>query len=464
MPSQRHDHSPSADQFGRAQALSNHASALDADPEQMPRIAPGQGSQAELAGTLLQLLRNASWRRWITASLMARLPLSMVPLAFVVVGQARDGSVTLGATLTGFGSLCACVAAPLRGRLLDRQELRRAIQIDSLIAAAVFALVLVVLQFHLPVWTLFVLSVGQGWAMAGLMSGLRALLVVAVPEHQLRRSHFVESLITELCYGVGPILVGVLTLIGGARLTMLVMLLIQSGAALSLRRIGRMHPSPLTRSKLHRRRDIQRLSLLVFCVSLGYGILEANVPQRMEKFGLSAGAGGWFLGILAAGSCIGGLVVSVRPTPRSSPRLAAALLCLVFSVLILPSVLADDAVWYAVTLIVATMAFVPLTGLTAAEFEARLGDSQRGEGFAYFITAMMLGGAVGYLGNGLLIGPITARSVPLISAALFFVVGLLLIWSYLAAQRRPDRHALAVAIDPPGCLPDPAANPQLTGK
>jgi MFS family permease len=397
---------------------------------------------SEAAPTLRELIGHGPWRRWLVASMAARLPLSMLPLAFVLVGQAADGSVTLGATLTGFGSLCACLAAPVRGRLLDRQELRRALQIDSLVAAGVFALLLVVLQFDLPTALLFVLSVGGGWSIAGMMSGLRALLVVAVPAEQLRRSHFVESLLTEVCYGLGPILVGVLGLLGGAKLVLLVMFAIQASAALSLRRIGTFAPRRVSRTKLLGRRDVRRLTALTFFVSLGYGTLESNVPQRMGEFGLSTEVGGWFLGILAAGSCIGGMLASIRPTSARYPRLVAAVLALAFAVLIIPSALARTAPLYGFTLVISTLAFVPIVGLLAAEFESRLGVAQRGEGFAYFVTALTLGGAVGYLGNGLLIGPLAASTMPWLAAALFGVVGAMLLASCAPpSRRRPMRTA-----------------------
>jgi MFS family permease len=397
---------------------------------------------AAAAQSFRHLIRHRPWRLWIISSLSARLPLSMMPLAFILVGEAADGSVTIGATLTGFGSICACVASPIRGRLLDRQELRSALQLDCLIGSAVFALLLVVLLADLPVWCLFALSIGVGWATAGLMSGLRALLVVAVPSEQLRRSHFVESLLTEICYGIGPVLVAVLGLLGGAELVLITMFVIQTWAALSLRRIGTFPPQPVTRTKLWRRRDVQRLTALTFAVSLGYGTLESNVPQRMPELGLPTEAGGWFLGILATGSCIGGLLVSVRPTSAERPRRSAALLAFAFAVLIVPFALARNAPVFGVSLVVTTLAFVPLVGLLAAEFEHRIGTSQRGEGFAYFVTALTLGGAFGYLGNGVLIGPLAASTLPWFASGLFLAVSALLASNVLFGGRsRGGRRA-----------------------
>src|SRR3954453_2513304 len=98
------------------------------------------------ADTFANLIRHRAWRAWIPASILARLPQAMLSLAWVVVAQARVGSVTLGATLAGVGYLSACFIAPVRGRLLDRQDLRRAVQIDSLVSAAIFSLLIVVIE------------------------------------------------------------------------------------------------------------------------------------------------------------------------------------------------------------------------------------------------------------------------------------------------------------------------------
>jgi predicted MFS family arabinose efflux permease len=161
-------------------------------------------------------------------------------------------------------------------------------------------------------------------------------------------------------------------------------------------------------------------------VSLGYGVLESNVPQRMAGFGLSPEVGGWFLALLATGSCIGGTLASIRPTSRKRPRVSAAVLSFAFAILIVPEALARTPALYGPALVLATLSFVPMVGLLAAEFEARLGSSQRGEGFAYFVTALTLGGSCGYLCNGLLIGPLAASTLPWLSTVVFVAVGLAL--------------------------------------
>jgi MFS family permease len=389
------------------------------------------------ASTLRELVSDRPWRRWIVASFLARLPLSMVPLGLVVVGDAVDGSLTLGARLTGVATLCCGLIAPARGRRLDGRELRGALRADCVALAAVFAAFGAAVALRWPVWTLYALCVPQGWAMAGVWAGLRALLAGAVPARHLRRSHIVESLLTEVTFGVGPVLVGLLAAAGGARLCMAATAAAALLAAAGLGAVGTLRPPPLPRTHPLRRPGIAGFALLTFFVTMGFALVEANVPQRMEQYGLPAAAGGWFLAIFALGSCLGGLAVSAVAVPRRGVRRAAALLLLAFAVLVVPSALAPGTVAYGLSLVLAPLAFVPLNGIAAAEFEARLaGTGQRAEGFSYFTAAMIVGGSLGFLANGLLIGPLDAATVPLLATGLFAVLAAVMAAGHRRATRR----------------------------
>jgi MFS family permease len=386
--------------------------------------------------TFAGLVRHRPWQAWIPASFLARLPQAMLLLSWVVVGDARAGSLTLGATLAGVASIAACAIAPLRGRLLDRQDLRRAVQLESLLTASNLALLIAVITAKWPIWTLFAIAVAQGWANAGTQSGLRALLVAVVPDEQLHRAHFVESLITEICYVIGPVLVGVLTLVGGVAATLGVMIGIACAAALALTRVGGLRQKPIARSKLYRRRDVRRLTALVAVITAGVDLLESNVPQRMSQYDLPAGAAGWFMAVLATGSCAGGLIVSFRPLRSRGNYLRPAVLFVGFAALNVPAVLAANALAYGLSILFSTLAFVPLIGFAAAEYEARLDEGERGEGFAYMFAGIMGGGSVGYLATGLLTGWVGARAMPLFAIGLFLCAAIALFAYGLGTQRR----------------------------
>jgi MFS family permease len=389
--------------------------------------------------TFAGLVSDRSWRAWLPASILARLPQAMLLLSWVVVGDARTGSLTLGATLTGVGCIAACIIAPLRGRLLDRQDLRRAVQLECLLTASNLALLIVVITDRWPVWTLFAVAVAQGWANAGIQSGLRALLVAVVPAEQLHRAHFVESLMQELCYVIGPIVVGVFILVGGVKVTLCVAIGIAGSAALALQRVTSLRQTPLPRVRLYRRRDIRRLTALVAVITAGLDLLESNVPQRMSQYHLSTGAAGWFMAVGAASSCAGGLIVSFRPLTSRGNHLRPAALLVGFAALNVPGVLAPSAWVYGLSLLFSTLAFVPLIGFVAAEFEARLTEGERGEGFAYMFAGIMGGGSLGFLATGLLTQSVGAREMPLLSVGLFLCTAIVLVVPALVGRRQLGR-------------------------
>ena len=79
------------------------------------------------------------------------------------------------------------------------------------------------------------------------------------------------------------------------------------------------------------------------------------------------------------------------------------------------------------TLLFASLMLVPLSGLAAAEIEARLGDHGRGRIFAIFIGAVQVGGGLGVAVNGVLQSYIEPSEVPLVSVGLFTVIALVLV-------------------------------------
>src|SRR5215469_3633125 len=96
-----------------------------------PPQPPLAGSDAAFVGVrdgIAGLVTQRTWQRWTLSSFLARLPISMSLLGLVLAGQAATGSLATGARLAGFTTLCAGLFGPLRGRLLDRGELRAALQ------------------------------------------------------------------------------------------------------------------------------------------------------------------------------------------------------------------------------------------------------------------------------------------------------------------------------------------------
>ncbi|MBB5135428.1 MFS family permease [Thermocatellispora tengchongensis] len=385
------------------------------------------------------MLGHRPWRLWIAGSLLARLPTSMAGLVLILVGERANGSLAEGAVLAGVLSLCSGPPGPVIGRLLDRLEMRRAMRVTVALSGVVTLGLAVAAEMRAPAWALYALSVLLGLATAGMWGGMRALLVVTVPAAQLRRAHFAESLLVELCSVAGPVLVSVLVVAGGPVAALAGMAALSLLGALLMRAVPPLRPAPVRPAGLLPPRDTQLVSLLVLWVGLAYGLLMANVPQRMAEYGLDSGASGWFTAALPAGACLGGLVVSARPLPRHRALRTTLALLLVSAVLAVPSGLAADALGYAVGLFAAGLLMVPLNGLMATEIEGRMGLRRRAEAFSYFGSASVAGGAGGYFLAGALDGRLDPAGIGLLSSVAFLALALVVGAALVARAGRRSR-------------------------
>jgi predicted MFS family arabinose efflux permease len=90
---------------------------------------------------------------------------------------------------------------------------------------------------------------------------------------------------------------------------------------------------------------------------------------------------------------------------------------------------------FAITLLFASVALVPLNGLGAAELEHRMRPGQRAEAFSWFIAATMMGGGIGSALSGTLAREIDPKIVPVVSACTFAACGVGLLVARAASAR-----------------------------
>jgi MFS family permease len=399
-------------------------------------ISPGAAA-ADYHG-LGRLLSSRAWQRWTLSSFLARLPISMALLGLVLAGQTETGSLAAGAKLAGVTTFCAGLAGPMRGRLLDRGELRGGLQRNCFLVCGLFAVFAWCVSLRVPIVVLYALCACLGYSFSGVWGGFRALLVAAVVPDHLRRAHFVESFMVEASWGIGPLLVTVLAALGGAVAALLGIAAVAFLAGISLIGVVQSRPGPRARTHILRHReDVRALVGLAFCVGLGFGTFESNVPQRMPQYGLSPNLGGLFLLLLAVGSMIGGTYVSLRPIRRERTARKASILFALFALLMLPSILAPTGLVYGGCLLFASLMLVPINGLGTSELEARIGEKQRAEAFSCYQAATMIGGGLGAVLNGILVGPIGAWNIPYLSVGLFSMLAVGLAMAARHSGRQP---------------------------
>lgn len=367
-----------------------------------------------------ELMVQQTWRRWTGSSLLSRLPMPMALVSFAVAGEDLGLEPGSGAVIAGATTLTTAALGPWAGRRFDRSEVRGRLQRNCVLAAVAVVLFMCLVEVRAPFVGLVLAAVLIGVPMAGMLAGFRALLLVAVEERRLRQAHFVESFMVELTYTTGPLLATVLILVGEVQVALAVMAACFLMAALALTKVPRMGPSVMDVVPASgRAKEYWYLCALGFVLAMGTGLVEGSVAGRLASLGLEASATGLYLLLFGVGSCVGGVVVSIRPLAPIQPLRTIGLLFLIFTLTVLPFALIDSAVGIAMVLPIAALPLVPLAGLASSLVESGVGEHGRGAGFGYFVTFTLAGAGTGILGAGLAGRSISSTAPPIASVVIF---------------------------------------------
>jgi len=385
----------------------------------------GDPSDDPTEPAVAELFSQPAWRRWTAASLLSRLPVSMALLAFVLAGQQSLESAAQGSVLAGLIGFVAGLLGPWAGRRLDRTEVRAALQRRLVVAGLMMGVVAALVHQRAGFLSLIVAVVIMSAALAGMMAGFRSLLLVVVQTSVRGHSHYVESMMVEFGYAVGPLIVTGIYLATNIEVVLSSMSAIFLVAAILLRKIPEMFVEQVVHTDpgFAVSRTTLRVAALGFAVSTGFGIVEGSVALRMSSIGLPTSSSGPFLLLLGVGSCIGGMYVSLRPMRTSRRRLRAGQLLIAFAVTLQPYAWASTTLGLGASLIVASIPLVPLNRLLSSLIEAEAGPNNRSTLFAVFLTAIMVGGGVGVALGGVLSSTLAPTGPALISSTLYAAMG-----------------------------------------
>lgn len=390
---------------------------------------------------IVALARQPLWRRWTLASFLARLPATMSLLALILAGEAATGSLAVGASLAGAATVTAGLAAPLRGRQLDRRELRGGLQRACLATAGILALEALAVAIAAPVPVLFGLAVVQGLALAAISGAYRALLVPIVPAPELPRAYAVESVFAEIAFVSGPALAGVLAYAVGPVGVLVAMAASSTAAAVVTRGLPRLAPHPVEGVRVPWWRTVGVRAVYGIALLLGVSIggVEAALAARVEVLGAGAEAAGPLLALVSAGSAVGGLAAATRDDLLGRHRRKAALLLVSFGVLLVPVGLAGNLPLLGLALFAAGLPIAPLNAIGALLVQRAVAPGRLAEGFAVFIAAIFVGAGLGQLATGLLLDQVGPQSLLLAAGLLPAVGGVAIVLRVRLAQVRRRR-------------------------
>jgi MFS family permease len=376
------------------------------------------------------LVRQPLWRRWTLASFLGRLPMTMTLLALVLVGKEVTGSVAIGAQLAGVATVTAGIAAPLRGRQLDRGGLRGGLQRAAVITGVVLLAEAGAAVAGAPLAVFYVLAAFQGVALAALSGGFRALLVPVVPPEDLPRANTLEAVFIEVAFVAGPSLAGVLALLVGPVGVLLAMAAAAFGSAVLTGGLPDVEPGEHGIAAAPWRAPGARpVYLLAFAMGMSLGLLESAVPARAEALGLTAASAGPLLALVAVGSAVGGLFAAARRDHRRHQVRIAVALLFVLGLLNLAVAAAGGTVALGIGLLLLGAPIAPLNALGAMRLQDTVPPTRLGEGFALYTAMILVGAGIGQSITGQALDDVGAQAllagaavVPAVAAAAITVI------------------------------------------
>jgi MFS family permease len=264
----------------------------------------------------LRILRVRAARTPFLASVVGRLPISMAPLAVVLLVQQVRGSYAAAGVVTAVYALGATLGTPLLGRLVDRVGQPWVIGPAGLVSASFLAALALTAAAGESDAVLVPLAGAAGLAAPPLAAVMRGAWRVALPGEQDRRAAYaLDAVAIEFVFVVGPLLVGLLLVTTPAAVPLLVTAgLLAVGTAGYARapavRAWRPEPHPegdgVARSPLASR-GVRIVLLVTLFVALGFAHLDLSIAATAREALGDPGRVGLLFACIAGGSTAGGL-------------------------------------------------------------------------------------------------------------------------------------------------------------
>ncbi|TKJ18943.1 MFS transporter [Blastococcus sp. CCUG 61487] len=402
-----------------------------------------------MANPYLQVLRTPHALPMVLAAFIGRLPLSMVGLGCVLLVAAETGSYGLGGAVAAVGAVAAALSGPFLGRLSDAYGQRRVLLpvLAAFVAAGATFLVAVRQD-----WPLLVVFAGAG--LAGACLPPVSSMIRVRWTHLLRGSHrlptalAMESVVDEMVFVVGPVLVTFLSTAGHSTAGLVTAFTLAAVGGLLFAAQRRTEPPPLAHEHRNGPSAMRSDGLKVlFAVGVAVGAVLGTLQVALVAFADEVDARA-MSGVLIAGLAVGSMVSGIgwgavhwRLPLRH--RLAGALVLL--TVLSVPLVLIEDVGVMVPFVVLTGVAVSPslISAFTLAEL--LVPRAAVTEAFTWIGTALAVGVALGASVSGKIVDVSGANAalavVTLAAGAAALVVAL-----GRQVLRVPAEHAASPAL------------------
>jgi MFS family permease len=366
----------------------------------------------------------------LVASTLARLPIGIGAVAFVLFVQGETGSFAAAGAVAGGFTIGAGITGPLLARLIDRRGSRGVLLPASIVSSLAFLGVVWLGHQGAGTAPLVAAAFLCGASIPPLGGVMRQLWPRMVGPEELPTLYAVDSVVIEILFVAGPLLAGALTAVASASAALVAAAILGISGTVWFVAVARVEP------RSHEERSAGGIAgalaspavrLLTFSglpVGAVFGSLDVALPAFGEAHGAAA-LGGPFTAALALGSGIGGLVYGARPHVLGPPAQAFIRISAIQVLTCLPLLLVASITEMFVAAALAGVCVAPLVNLRNQLTQAGLVAGTATEAFTWITLAVTLGASSGSAIAGPLVehwgwraGAIAACAFPAVAALL----------------------------------------------
>lgn len=381
---------------------------------------------------------------FVTAGLLARIPLPMAGIGIITLLSQQRGGYALAGAVSATFVLTYALLSPQISRYVDRYGQRRVLPAATAIS----------------ITGLFILMAGSHWNVTDALLFLGALLAGFMPsmsamvrarwtalyrgQPRLQTAYSLETVLDELTFIVGPPLsIGLsVTLFPQAGLLLAALLLFVGVFALVLQR--RTEPplvaasSAISRSgSVIRMTSVQLLTLLMVAMGVIVGTVDIVSVAFAEQLGRPAAAS-LVLSAYAAGSCVSGLLYGSLRLKTPLHRLLW-LGGLATAATTLPLILVTNLTALAMALLMAGLFFAPTMIVAMSLVERQVSENQLTEGMTWLLAGLNVGVALGAVIAGQVVDNAGARAGSYVALCAGAGVVLMAFLSHLTLPKQDSR-------------------------
>ena len=376
------------------------------------------------------LLERADLRHAIVASVIGRLPIGILGLAILLATQASSGSFGLAGAVAGCYLAGLASMAPVLGRVIDRKGPARTLLICAFAFPATLIALVAALRLGAPLWSAFVFAALAGATFPPITVSLRTYLRRRLTEEtQLAAAYSLESVLIEIIFIIGPVLVAFFVAYVSASAAVLFAAgcgLLGTWLFLRSPALAQWHIQERKSANLFGPlavRGFVPLLVVILSYSGAFGLLEIGVTAYAAESGSPALAG-LILGLMSVGSAAGGLAYGSRSWRLPLARQFALMLLVMGLGVALLALIANVFV-FALLGIVAGVVMAPAL-IIQSMLVARTAPPQYAtEAFTWSASCLLSGVGVGLAAGGLLLERSNSSAVFLAAGAVAMSAALL---------------------------------------